>query len=738
MAASRLVRLGALAVLAASASGPAAQPSPEAVANLEAFARLYGAVRFFHPADEAADTDWDRLAVLGAQRALDAETPESLADTLRGVFAPVAPSLAVFAAGEAPPPLDADSAGFVAWQHLGVALPGGPPNVYRSVRPGRRAPVRGQGFGAFVQAVDAVPLRGRRVRLSAAVRAEAGSGQLWLRVDRAGGEMGAFDNMDDRPVTSPEWARYTVEAHVDPDAEGIALGGIVAGVGTAEFDAVRLEVEGEDGQWSEVPLGNGSFDDAETPDGWGTGGPGYDYAVVGGTEGAGALRVENEWETASPLFRERVGPGQAAAIDLGRGLRARVPLALASRDGRTVPAPDPSALADLRAALAAVDPAASDAAGRAADVVAAWTVFEHFYPYFDAVDVDWDAALTEALRDALAAETDAAHCRTLRQLVARLGDGHGYVACAGRPAWALPPFIVERIEGRVVVVGTADSSLARPGDAVVSVDGSDAGAVLDSLAALHSGSPHWRLRRAYGEFGAGPPDTAAQVVLERDGRRLTAEAPRRSGLPPSERRPDPVAEVRPGVFYVDVARATDSLFAARLDEIAAAEGVVFDVRGYPQMSPAFLAHLTDRPVVSALWEVPKTIRPGRPAGAGYDTTRWAPIEPDAPRVRGRVAFLTDERAISYAESVMGIVDHFELGTTVGGPTAGANGNVNPFVLPGRHRVAWTGMRVRRHDGSRLHGVGVAPDVPVQRTRAGVQAGRDEVLERGVEVVTGRH
>ena len=44
------------------------------------------------------------------------------------------------------------------------------------------------------------------------------------------------------------------------------------------------------------------------------------------------------------------------------------------------------------------------------------------------------------------------------------------------------------------------------------------------------------------------------------------------------------------------------------------------------------------------------------------------------------------------------------------------------------------MRVLKHDGSRHHGVGIAPTVPVERTRAGVAAGRDELLERALEVV----
>jgi hypothetical protein len=44
------------------------------------------------------------------------------------------------------------------------------------------------------------------------------------------------------------------------------------------------------------------------------------------------------------------------------------------------------------------------------------------------------------------------------------------------------------------------------------------------------------------------------------------------------------------------------------------------------------------------------------------------------------------------------------------------------------------MRVLKHDGSRHHGVGIAPTVPVSRTIAGVIAGRDELLEKAIEAV----
>ncbi len=80
-----------------------------------------------------------------------------------------------------------------------------------------------------------------------------------------------------------------------------------------------------------------------------------------------------------------------------------------------------------------------------------------------------------------------------------------------------------------------------------------------------------------------------------------------------------------------------------------------------------------------------------------------------------------------------IYEGFKLATIVGQPTAGTNGNVNPFTLPGGYNISWTGMKVLKHDGSQHHGVGIIPDVLVNKTIKGVKEGRDEFLEKAIEI-----
>jgi C-terminal processing protease CtpA/Prc len=171
-----------------------------------------------------------------------------------------------------------------------------------------------------------------------------------------------------------------------------------------------------------------------------------------------------------------------------------------------------------------------------------------------------------------------------------------------------------------------------------------------------------------------------------------------------------------------------------MSALASAKGIIFDMRGYPaDAAYELMQHLIDEPATSAKWNVPIVRKPDGDGWEWNESGRWQ-LAPKAPRLMGKVAFLTDGRAISYAESIMGIVEAYKFGEIVGSTTAGTNGNINPFALPGGYTVSWTGMRVLKHDGSRHHGVGIAPTTPVTPTAQGVADGTDEVLLKAIEVI----
>jgi Peptidase family S41 len=418
--------------------------------------------------------------------------------------------------------------------------------------------------------------------------------------------------------------------------------------------------------------------------------------------------------------------------DLGGGVSARIPLAVYVEDTPVIPTtaakPPPPATP--------VKYSGDDRATRLANVVLIWNVIQHFYPYFDIVKTDWNQTLATTLKSAAADAGEREFLDTLRRMIATIEDGHGSVSHSSQLSNASVPVLFGWIENKLVVTHVGDPALnLRPGDIVERVDGKPSADVFRELETTISGAtPQWRRAISLNRLRTGAENSELRLDVRSPGAEPRAVSLRRRIMPLLEEpRPPKVHEIEPKIFYLDLTRMEDADWTNVVPRLADARGVIFDMRGYPRLGPTFLQHLTDKPLQSAQWNVPIVTRPDRNFSEWDKGGRWD-LEPKAPRINAKVVFLTDGRAISYAESVMGIVEAYKLGAIVGEPTAGTNGNVNPVSLPGGYRVVWTGMKVLKHDGSRHHGVGILPTVPISRTIKGITEKRDEQLERALALV----
>jgi C-terminal processing protease CtpA/Prc len=736
----------ALALTLASCQTPAVSTpqhvGPSRVANLHAFARLYGVVRWFHPSDAAAAIDWDRFAIDGAHRVVDAPDARALRAALTELFAPIAPTVTIAGPGEQladdPSLHPAQTAGLdvVAWEHVGYgdSVFGG--GVYHSKRRHRAKTeaVDGIPWGALRQSVAADAYRGRRVRLRGKVRADAGgAGRLWLRVETPKG-VGFSDNMADRPIRATSWTDAEIIGTVDANAALITVGVIVT-TGGASFDSITLDIEDPAGAWQPIALADPDFEGGDPTTSWQRGTDTDDGTLTGWTaaaehdnpaSGAAALHLAHQLqEVTDELFDDAPAAGEIAEVDLGGGLRARVPIALYSKDGHTL-GDDPAAAARSQASPPAPSSSYDSVAG-AADVVVAWNVLQHFWPYWNVVTIDWNAELDTALAEALADRTMDDHKATLQRLAAAAPDGHAGVRCPGTTQLEDPAVVLDWIEGQAVVAASDDARV-KAGDVIAAIDARPTADVLADALTRLSGSPQWRHVIAMKTLLWGPKGTSVALRLRRDGAELDVTVPR---VPSTDLQPLPVhaatEQLSGGVWYVDLSKISSAELDAALPKLAAAPAVIFDVRAYPgDGGEQILPHLLDHAEDAKWMSVAQIIRPDH-AAATSQGFGWH-LAPAEPHLGGRIAFLTGPGAISYAESVMGFVEGERLAMIVGEPTAGTNGNVAVMMEPTGCSTSFTGMRVTRHDGTRSHLIGIVPTITATRTIAGVRAGKDEVLD----------
>ena len=193
------------------------------------------------------------------------------------------------------------------------------------------------------------------------------------------------------------------------------------------------------------------------------------------------------------------------------------------------------------------------------------------------------------------------------------------------------------------------------------------------------------------------------------------------------------------IGYVDLDCLTTNQVDAMFEEFKDTNSIIFDLRNYPQGTAWAIAprlnvkgarngalyhrqlldgflevdddHLQDNGRVSFHQPLPKT-------------DKW--------KYKGKTVTLIDERAISQSEHT-GLYFEAACDTTfIGSPTAGTNGDVTNFTLPGGLSVWFTGHDVRHADGRQLQRIGLVLHIEVRPTIAGVRENKDEVFERALK------
>ncbi|MCK9628619.1 MAG: S41 family peptidase [Bacteroidales bacterium] len=755
----RAILLIAIAGNSTSSSGfPNNSRTDSQTEYLETFSRAYGYVKYFHPSDEADKIDWDKFAIYGSEKILLCKNQKQFLETLNDLFNPIAPTVKFYQTGKkikfdisslTPP----DTTGYkkTYWQHLGVDKGMQAQRVlYNSVRVNRDKIVSQQQgsstFATFATYINAKQYQGRKIKMTGKVKlvnGSEGTGHLWVRVDLPDKKMGFFDNMGYRPITKNEWCEYEIAGIVDSSAAGIAAGSFLNGAGELLVDDFHIyTMEGD--KWAEIPLKYNDFEAdslAEITNSkvWWGGGKGYQYALLqdDGSNGTKCVSIKKSKKTQAfpgeKIFDKEPAFGEVVQEDIGSGISCLVPLVLYCTKENTYPAGNAVQLED---ALSKINKNDFTLPMRLGDVINTWNLFQHFYPYFDVVNVDWSGAFRKAAAKCFTDRSDWDFLITLREMTAKLKDGHIRVYSKAAKSY-MPPISWEFIEGKLVITGVYSEDIPiKPGDVVEKIDGQDPESYFNVVKSRISAATNgWMAYRAQSESLLGDKDSKLTIVVENKSVDLTRNMTQNDIYQKSFTGPvaDKTRLIGDDIVYVNINNADMKDIDTLLPQIKAAKALICDLRGYPRNTTNLITYLMKQEEDTKWMLVPQIIYPDHKNVAGYQEHGWN-LKPSETHIDTKVIFLTDGSAISYAESYMGYIEGFKLATVVGQPTAGTNGNVNPFTLPGGYSIYWTGMKVLKHDGSQHHGVGIIPDVLVNKTIKGVKEGRDEFLEKAIEIV----
>ncbi|MEL6305465.1 MAG: S41 family peptidase [Bacteroidota bacterium] len=728
------------------------QPSPELrkTDNLKAFAHAYGLVKYFHPSDEASEIDWNKFASYGASKVMDCKTDEELLNELKRLFSPVAPSVTFsservkdddFAKFNPPNPQEFK---LTFWQHRGVGLGMTtlPESPYSSVRV--NSPVKVEmpkTHGILTHVVDVREYGKTKLKLTAMAKlADSSKVSAYLRLAAINTDGSTI--LEKSNIKDNRWSPYEITFETGDQVERLEIGVALKGDTSLFLDAVHLHYWNEN-RWEAIPVDNGDFENAKTDaqkssESWSVRGPGYGMEISKDTSVDNNTFARFFYKEPTPVINKRLfdaSPvfGEMVNKKIGNSIFCQVPIALYRNDNGTFPKVDSIRLQMLQRKVDSMPNSVNDPSVRLGNIINTYNVFQHFYPHMDVVGVDWENELTNALSRSLTDSTGQDHYVTLEKFTAPLKDAHIYVNFPSDIERYAPRITWEWVEDKLIITNVLDHEIPLEiGDIVTHVNGVDSKAHFKEVESrISAGTKGWLDYKAKTKSLLGKRNSS--IILKVNGREISLK---RESLAYNEPpRQSTYEKLGDSTLYLNLTQIEMESISKLLPELRKSKGIICDLRGYPNANHELISHFLKEKDTSTSWmQVPKFIYPDRKGIKGFEKAGW--LLPAAEPYLGnkQIVFITNGSAISYAESILALVKGYDLGTIIGQPTAGANGNFNSFKLEGGISVNWTGMKVLKHNGAQHHAVGVIPDVMLSKTIEGVRAGRDEFLEKALELV----
>ena len=368
---------------------------------------------------------------------------------------------------------------------------------------------------------------------------------------------------------------------------------------------------------------------------------------------------------------------------------------------------------------------------RLGNVINTYNVFQHFYPYFDVVDVNWNNELEKALERSFKDSIPKDHLITLQKFTSPLNDGHIVVSYNRNSEWSTPPITWEWINDELVITNVLDSTIPlKIGDIVTEINGVTTVEYFSEInSRISAGTEGWLNHNSQILSLSGEKDSELDIKVNNE----TIKLIRNSYPYNSSARQSDYEKINDSVFYLNLNSIPMEEIEKLIPELEKSKSIICDLRVYPRGNHGFISYLLKEKDTTKSWmQIPQNIYPDREK-LTYQNSNW--LLPSKKPYLGdkQIIFITKGTAISYAESYMGFIRGYKLATIIGQPTAGTNGNINRFKLSEGFSIRWTGMKVLKHDGSQLHGIGFLPDVYVKPTIEGLKAGKDEFLEKAIEL-----
>ena len=383
-----------------------------------------------------------------------------------------------------------------------------------------------------------------------------------------------------------------------------------------------------------------------------------------------------------------------------------------------------------------------------------WNIVNYFFPYRELCDTKWSNVLPEMLPEFVCAENQRQYSLACLKLCTKIDDSHGHVQyndttmvyeIYGRRK---VPFETKFVEDKLVVALFSSDSVGiekevSVGDIITTINGEKVETVVERLLPYTPAS----------NYGGKLRDIARKILLTNDndltlsflqnGKHVNKtiqtydikhlKIPNYFNPRPNEEGYKIIQDSIGYIFPANSKREERESEVARI--MSNTKGLIIDLRCYPSDYNA----IDIAPYLMKNWRYYCRQSFSNISMPGYFliTNEYPMPSNEIGSYPYKVVLIVNEYTQSQAEDHTFFYYLAPQVTIIGSTTAAANGAEFSFPLPGGITTYMTGIGAYYPDGTCMQRIGVKIDKEIKPTIDGIKKGKDEPLEKAIEIVNGK-
>lgn len=391
-----------------------------------------------------------------------------------------------------------------------------------------------------------------------------------------------------------------------------------------------------------------------------------------------------------------------------------------------------------------------DAGFRLLSLYRYWNIIQYYFPYKNLIEEDWKNVLSEFIPKFLESKDENEYTLTVLELIGRVHDTHANIWGGNQTLkshFGLRYASVELtfVESKPVVSGFYDEKLGKEtgleiGDIISSINNRPVEEIIKENVKYAPASNYTTKLRDIATNLLRTNDTIINIEFirsdKRESKTLNTYSSKEINIYSKYQVTDTCFKlINKDIAYINNGSLKREYLPKIWKEIENTKGLIIDIRNYPSDFPiyALSSYLMPKSTPFVKFTNGSIENPGlftftKSLNAGKKNKNY---------YKGKVIILINEISQSSAEFHTMAYRVNPNSTVIGSTTAGADGNVSQFYLPGGISSMISGIGVYYPEGKETQRIGIVPDIELKPTIQGIKEGKDELLDKAIEIINGQ-